>query len=98
MSDESLYSGGISQGPGFALENIFQQRENGAWKSRTRAAVMKIFREYFEPANLAKFVRVDFPLQDVEGEVVMTIFFRSIETSTVIDVSIPASRASEGPS
>jgi hypothetical protein len=83
----------FQQDLGIAAENVFQIKADARWMGRTRADITRLFSDYFEPANLAKLLRVEYEdpsatgeTQQVsgqsDGEVVLVITFLSIESNT----------------
>ena len=76
---------------GIGLENVFQIKDDPSWQGKTRAAINLLFKRYFEPANLARLIKVEFQptpedvtgvYQSQEGDLVMNITFLSLESNT----------------
>ena len=96
---ESLASDCDSVNPfqGIGLENVFQIKDDPQWQGKTRSAVTLLFKRYFEPANLARLVRIEFqenPTSDngvyhaADGDMVMIITFLSLESNTEQQVAL----------
>jgi hypothetical protein len=92
----------FQRGLGIALDNIFQIKGDARWQGRTRAQIVQLFTNYFEPANIARLINVEF--QDLgvggvasEGEVTVVVNFIAIESNTRQQVQV-GSAISNNPS
>lgn len=80
------------QSEGIALDAVFANAGDSAWKARVRRDIEGMFKKVLERQNLAKLIRLTFSAGESEGETVATLRYLSIESATEADVDIPLRR------